>query len=144
MAIGAEQLLVGLADSWQSSSVLKSLVPGGLWSGEVPQTALVPYATIVVTQESVIMTATRDWIKADAIEVRVYSSSPPDDTSRIEIANEIAVRWCSVPSSVIMASGKVMGIVPSSATTELAAERRDGEDVLLATLGYTAMTQGSY
>ena len=144
MAIGAEQLLVGLANAWQGSVILKKLVPGGLWSGEVPQTALEPYAGITIKEESVIMLATKDWIKTDLVEVRVYSSKPSDDTSRLEIANEIATSWCSVPSSVTMASGSVMSIIPSSATAELVAERRDGEDMLLVTLGYTAMTQGTY
>lgn len=144
MAIGAEQLLVGLANAWQGSAVLTQLVPGGLWSGEVPQTALEPYAAITITEESLIMLATKDWIKTDLVEVRVYSAAPSDDTSRIQIANEIAVRWCGVPSSVTMASGSVMSIIPSSAAAELVAERRDGEDMLLVTLGYTAMTQGTY
>ena len=143
MAIQLESFVSGLSLAWQSSTALNSLVPGGLWFGKAPETASVPYATFSVSSSGVMLMATRDLIHNVDISVSVFSSAPMTDSSHEDIRSAINDAWASntlIPISI----GRVVTIDPSVASSDLSDDRRNAEDVLVASVGFSSMVQGTF
>lgn len=143
MALQAETVVSGLVSTWQANATLASLVPGGIWYGQAPQDESRTRATIVVSQEgAIIEAATREYIQNVSIEVTLYATKTMTNADWQTIREAINSIWTvnNPPAS----GAKFITINPASSSVELAPERRDGEDVLIAKANYVAMLQGAF
>lgn len=143
MALQLESFVSGLSTAWQSSTALSALVPGGLWFGKAPETASVPYAIFSVSSSGVIKMASRDIIHNVDISVSVFSSAPMTDSLHEDIRFAINDAWAST-TLIPIDIGRVITIDPSSASTDLSDDRRNAEDVLVASAGFSSMVQGVF
>lgn len=144
MPIQAETIVAGLIAAWQADPTLTTLVPGGIWYGQAPQDDTPVRAIMSFEPEGeTIKAATRDYIQPFTVTIKLYASKTMTSSDWPSIRNAINSAWCGVVSPVV-SGASLISFEPATASTELASERRDGEDVLIGSATYSGLAQGVF
>lgn len=143
MALQAETIAAGLVAAWQADPTINALVPGGIWYGQAPQddSSLRAVFTIA-TEGEIVKTSTRDYLQNISIVVQLYGVKPMNSSDWANIRIRINEIWCITTPAISGAT--FIDLDPSSSSVELAPDRRDGEDMLVAKASFFGMVQGVF
>jgi hypothetical protein len=143
MALQAETIAAGLVAAWQADSTIQSLVPGGIWYGQAPQEDTTLRAVFsIATEGQIVKTSTRDYLQNISITLQLYGVKPMTSSDWLNIRVRINEIWCITTPSISGAT--LIDLDPSSSSVELAPDRRDGEDMLVAKASFSGMVQGVF
>lgn len=158
--IATESIIAALADAWNGSSGLTTLVPGKIWFGHAPQSPTTgegdtPQAEPATESAYAILecepdgepeqTASRRFLAKYTITARVYSSLGMGDAARVSILTAIEAAWTIPGATVNLPAGsKFLHLLPSPGPVTMDPIRKNSKDVLAASSKWRALVSGSF
>lgn len=139
-----ENIIAGWKTTWDAEATITSVVPGGLWSGPVPQAeAGDPYAQISVSTQPPNWTSGSAFWQTFTIEVQVWSKAGATNAGTIRSA--IAAVFTNSNKSNLAITGvtKIISLLPDTGDRQTEPRRKQAKDVLVTSLRWQLTLQGT-